>query len=372
MGKRGNAEGSVYQRSDGRWAAAVSLPTGKRKTYYARTRQDAAKKLREAQNNLEAGLPVAPDRLKFGEFLEQWLASVASTVRPSTHRRYEQYVRVHVQPTLARVPLAKLGVQHLQTVYAERLAAGASPTSVAHLHAILHRALSQGLRWGLVHRNVSDLVDPPRMARHEMQTLSQEQARTLLEAAEGERLEALYHLALTTGIRQGELLALRWRDVDLGAATLQVRATLTRASGEFVLAEPKTRRSGRTVLLTAGAVEALRSHRARQNEERLRLGSEWDDRWDLVFANEVGRPIEAGNLLRRSFWPLLQRAGLPRIRFHDLRHSAATLLLSRNVHPKIVSEMLGHSQIGVTLDRYSHVVPTMQRAATEAMEAMLG
>jgi integrase len=210
------------------------------------------------------------------------------------------------------------------------------------------------------------------MARHEMHTLTAEQSKALLAAAHGDRFEALYHIALTTGARQGEILGLRWRDVSLESASVQIQGTLARTTEGFAVAEPKTRQSGRSVLLTATTIDALRRHRVRQNEERLAVGRAWDDSWGLVFPNEIGRPVEAGNLLRRSFWPLLLKAGLPRMRFHDLRHSAATLLLSRNVHPKIVSEMLRHSQISVTLDRYSHVAPTMQRAATEAMEAMLG
>jgi len=241
---------------------------------------------------------------------------------------------------------------------------------VAHLHAVLHRALEQAAQWGLTPRNVAKLVTPPRPARREMATLSPEQARASLEAAEGDRLEALYVLALSTGMRQGELLALRWRDVDLEGGTLQVRATLQRTRDGFQFAEPKTARSRRQVALTKPAVEALRRHRSRQLEERLQMGAAWEDN-DLVFANEVGRPIEAGNLIRRSFHPLLDRAGLQHIRFHDLRHTAATLALGKGVHPKIVAEMLGHSQIAVTLDLYSHVTPTMQRQAAEALEAAL-
>ena len=222
----------------------------------------------------------------------------------------------------------------------------------------------------LVARNVATLVTPPRRRRREMTALDPGQARALLEARAGDRLEALYALALTTGMRMGELLALRWREVDLDGGTLRVNATLHRTRDGFVFAEPKTARSRRQVALTNAAVGALRRHRVAQAEERLRLGAVWEDN-DLVFANEVGRPIEATNLRNRSFWPLLERAALPRIRFHDLRHTAATLLLGQGVHPKIVSEMLGHSQIAITLDLYSHVTPTMQRQAAETLDAVL-
>lgn len=219
-------------------------------------------------------------------------------------------------------------------------------------------------------RNVASLVTPPRIARRDMVTLSPEQARTLMEAARGDRLEALYVLALTTGMRQGELLALRWRYVELEGGMLQVRATLQRTGDGFVFAEPKTVRSRRQVVLTRAAVEALRRHRARQLEERLQVGPAWQDS-DLVFTTEIGSPIEGTNLTRTSFCRLLDQAGLPRIPFHDLRHTAATLLLAQGMHPKVVADMLGHAQIAVTLDLYSHTTPAMHRQAAEALEAVL-
>jgi integrase len=221
-----------------------------------------------------------------------------------------------------------------------------------------------------VARNVADLVTPPRAERHEMQTLSPEQARAFLEAAQGDRFHALYVLALSTGMRQGELLALRWHDVGLETSTVQVTGSLQQVNGGYVVTEPKTHSSRRRLVLTKSAIEALRLHRVAQAEERLRLGPAWEDN-DLVFANEIGGFVDASNLVRRSFLPLLRRADLPRVRFHDLRHSAATLLLGRGVHPKVVAEMLGHSQISVTLDLYSHVTPTMQQEAASVMDAVL-
>jgi integrase len=235
---------------------------------------------------------------------------------------------------------------------------------------VLHHALKQAARDGLTVRNVADLVSPPRVPRHEMQTLSAEQARTFLQAAEGDRLAALYVLALSTGMREGELLGLRWRDVDLTHGSLTVRGTLQRTKGQFSIGEPKTHRSRRPVTLTPQAVAALRKHKATQNEERLRLGDLWQD-LDLVFTMEDGRPIHAATLLRHFYYPLLRRAELPRVRFHDLRHSVATLLLGQGVHAKIVADLLGHANIGVTLDVYSHVTPTMQRQAIDALSAVL-
>lgn len=368
--RRGSGEGSIYRRQDGRWEAAISLGNGRRRRFYGKTHGEVKRKLVEAQKALQDGLPLIGERQTAAVYLEAWLEATRPSVRPQTHRRYEQYVRLHAIPVIGRVPLARLSPLHLQRLYKDRQDAGLSPTSVRHLHAVLHRALGQAARWGYVARNVADLVSPPRVSRVQMCALSPEQSRALLQAAEGDRFEALYVLALSTGMRQGELLALKWADVDLDAGMLQVKSTLQRTPDGFAFLEPKTARSRRQVALTRAAVAALRRHRAAQLEERLRCPY-WQDA-ELVFASEVGTPIEATNLIRRSFHPLLAGAGLPRIRFHDLRHTAATLLLGQNVNVKVVSEMLGHSQIAITLDLYSHVTPTMQRDAVEALDAVLG
>jgi integrase len=213
------------------------------------------------------------------------------------------------------------------------------------------------------------MVDPPRVHHREMGVLTEEQVRVLLAAAAGERLEALYVLAHATGMRLGELLALKWSGVDLEEATLQVRSTLQRTKAGYTFADPKTARSRRAVALSATAVEALRRHRIRQAKERLQLGEVWSN-LDLVFTDEVGSPLDGISVLRYAFHPLLKRAGLPIIRFHDLRHTAATMLLGRGVNVKVVSEMLGHSHISITLSLYGHVLPHMQREAAAAMDAV--
>jgi len=373
MTRRGHGEGTIAKRADGRWVGAVSLQDGKRKWFYAKTRRDVQEKLIAALRDKHQGLPLAlGPRQTLGQFLAHWLQAVAQPkLRPRTLARYRELIMIHIIPTLGKRPLQKIAPQDLQHLYAAKLRDNLSPRTVGHIHRLLHHALQHAVRWNLVARNVCDLVDPPRVAKQEIQVLSSEHAKMLLAAAQGNPLEALYVLALTTGMRQGELFGLKWQDLDLAAATVQVRRSLARLKGRgFVELEPKTARSRRSILLTPLAVSALRRHRSRQLEARLQASSDWED-LDLVFCNALGRPLEPTNVARRSFRPLLERAGLPRIRFHDLRHSAATLLLSLGTHPKIVQEMLGHSQIALTMDTYSHAMPTMQADAVARLGELL-
>jgi integrase len=375
--RRAAGEGSIHKRSDGRWAGALDTAIGtgggrQRKYVYGSTQREVRDKLAAARRQVAEGGRPANDRITVGQYMNEWLTSKRTQVRPRTWQRYESYVRLHVEPGLGRIRLAKLTPEDLDRLYAERLAAGFSPMTVRHLHTVLHGALKQAVRRGLVPRNVTDFVDPPRAPRHQIRTLNAEEARRLLDAAADDPFEALYVLALTTGMRQGELLALRWRDVDLERATVQVRGSLQRGfENELVIAEPKTSSSIRQVLLPRLAVDALVRQLERQRKQRGDAGDSWDDR-GLVFTNEIGRPVNASNIYNRSFRPLLKRAGIEGLRFHDLRHSAATLLLEQNLHPKVVSEMLGHTDIGITLDLYSHVTPTMQAAAASEFDRMLG
>lgn len=374
QGRKSNGEGMIRLRADGRWEARVSLGNGRMKCFYAKTKVEALRKMRQAQHAVDKGLPIISDeRQTLEAFLTSWLESIRPPhVRPKTYRSYEQLMRVHVIPALGKAPLAKLTPQRLQALYADRLASGRSPTTVRHIHAVLHTALEQAVKWGLVMRNVADLVDAPHMRRKEMLVLNANHARTFLATAQGDRLEALYTMALTTGMREGELLALRWRDLDLEASHVQVRNTLQKLPGEPpVIAPAKTDYSRRKIMLSDATVEALRRHRTRQMAERLALGSAWED-WELVFSTTIGTPLSGKNLLDRGLRPLLKLAGLPPLRFHDLRHTCATLLLLQGVHPKVVSEMLGHSNVGFTLQTYSHVLPDMQKQATEAMDRLFG
>jgi integrase len=375
VAKNGNGEGGITRhKKSGLYMAryTVVTPTGKkRKTVYGKTREEAHEKLIEALSNRNKGLVFDADNIKVSEYLERWLAaSVRDTVRPTTFERYEQIVRLHVCPVLGKLRLKDLTPTHVRGLYREKLDAGLSPRTVQYVHVTLHKALKQAVMDGLIPRNAIEAVKPPQVRREEMRPLAPEQVKVLLQATRDERLEALYVLAVTTGLRQGELLGLKWEDVDLEAGTLQVRRTLATAKGGPQLTAPKTKGSRRTVRLTQSAVNALRSHLERQLGEIDKAGSLWREN-GLIFASETGDPLDRRYVTTHRFKPLLKRAGLPQIRFHDLRHTCATLLLGRNVNPKIVSEMLGHASIAITLDTYSHVLPNMQSEAAKAMEDAL-
>lgn len=372
MGKRANQEGSVYKRKDGRWVASIVLENGKRKSIYCKTQQEAIKAVRKANQDKDQGIIFPTEDQSMSAFLTNWLQdTVRQRVRERTHIRYRQLIELQVLPVLGNIKLQKLSPQHLQKLYNQKLEEGYAPQTVKHIHRVLHRALKDALRWQLVSRNVCDAVDAPRVPRKEMRVLTGDQAQQLLEAAKGDLLEALYVLALTTGMRQGELLGLKWEDVDITLGTVQVRRTIARLPGKgFTVSEPKSAKSRRKIHLTRLAVEALKRHRTRQSESRLAAGLAWSEQgW--VFCNAVGKPIEAGNMIRRSFRPILDKAGLPAIRFHDLRHSTATLLLSLGIHAKVVQELLGHSQISLTLDTYSHFLPSLQEEAVSRLDTLL-
>jgi integrase len=372
--RRGNGEGSITRRKDGLYMARywIETPKGsKRKTIYGKKREEVADKLARALTERADGIVYDDENVTVGEYLDNWLkGSVRGSVRQSTFDRYESAVRLHIKPALGRLKLKKLSPAHVQGFYQDRLDAGLAPASVNKLHTILHKALSQAARWNMVPRNVAELVKAPRPAPEEMKTLSAEETRRFLEAAHGDKLEAIYMLAVTTGMRQGELLALKWQDADLENATISVRRTLTKNGGRLLLGEPKTKNSRRTIHLTEAAVRVLSEHLSRQVTQIERLGDLYRDE-GLVFASEVGTLINPSNLRKRSFAPLLQRAGLSPIRFHDLRHTCATLLFSRGIHPKYVQELLGHSNIAITLDTYSHVIPGMGDQTARAMEDAL-
>ncbi len=377
MARRGANEGTIRERKDGRWEARVLVtrPDGRRtrRSLLGRTRAAVRDKLQAALRGEASGLPLPAERMTVGAFLDHWLRDSAKpSVRPRTYVSYASVVRVHLAPGLGQLPLARLSPQHVQTFLNAKSASGLSPRTVGYLRAVLRQALGQAERWGMVTRNVARLAEPPRIPRREVSPLSPEEARRFLDAIRGDRLEALYLVALGVGLRQGEILGLAWSDVDLEASTVTVRHALQRVDGALVLVEPKSATSRRVIALPALVRDALRAHRLRQRTERLLAGSRWqDDSRDLVFRTTVGTPMD-GIAVTRRFQAVLRQAGLPRQRFHDLRHACASLLLAQGVAPRVVMETLGHSQISLTLNTYSHVIPALGRAAADQMDAVLG
>jgi len=337
---------------------------------YGTTREDVRRKLNVALGAAEAGNLSDARGTTVGGFLDLWLAEVARpSVRYWTFKGYEVHVRIHLKPALGRMQLERLEPAHVQSLLNEKLRSGLSPKSVQYLRGTLRTALSHAVRWGYISRNPASMVDGPRVEPYEAQPFTVEEARIFLDAVKGDRLQALYSVALTVGLRQGEALGLRWPDVDLQLGTLTVTKQLQRIDGVFQLVEPKTKRSRRTVALPGIAVRELRDHRARQRSERDQGGPGWNPR-DLVFTTRIGEPLD-GTVVSHQFHRILQQAGLPQRRFHDLRHSCATLLQAQDVSPRVAMEILGHSHIAVTMNMYTKVVTALKRDAAERINELM-
>lgn len=364
-GKRGNGEGSIHQLPSGKWRAQATI-NGQRAGVVAKTHKEAQEQLRKLLSDADKGLMPPAERLTLAVHIERWLADVvAHSVRTSTRKNYGDLTRLYVLPTLGKIKLTQLQPAHVQQLYGALIDQGRAPKTVRNVHAALRRALKQAVDWNLCPRNVAALVQPPRVPRKEVEVLTAEEVRTLLTTVRGDRWEALLATALATGMRFGELLGLRWGDVDLTGRTVHVQRQLQR-DGTYT--EPKTAKGRRTIDLPATCVATLKEHKRQQNEERLLVGPEWQHN-DLVFCTHQGKPLAQRNVFR-AFKLILDRAALPDVSFHALRHTAATLLLLQGVHPKVVQERLGHSNISMTLDTYSHLIPSMGRAAADQLDAL--
>jgi len=379
INRRGAGEGSIYQRKDSRWCASIDLGwqdgRRRRKSFYGATQEDVRAARDKAFEDLRKGLPVTFERQTMAQFLDRWLEdSVKPSVRALTHEQYRQHIRLYLSPLLGAHQLAKLAPAHVRGFIKRKLDDGLSPRTVQISLIVLRRALQQAVKDGLLARNVAKLVDGPRVTQFEGKMLSPEQARTFLDAAKGDRFEALYTVSVSIGLRMGEALGLRWQDVDLDRRTLKVNRILSRigrgrdSGSELMLVEPKTARSRRTVTLPDVAIKALRAHKVRQLEERLAAGSEWQEQ-GLVFPNTLGKPLEPHDL-HDDFKRLLVKAELPDMRFHDLRHSAASLMLAQGIPLRSIQDILGHSSISLTANLYAHVGEQLRREAADAMDAI--
>ena len=337
-----------------------------------RTKREAEDALTEALERIRTGMWIDPGTTTVGEFLAEWLGAMESNVLDTTYRAYEQMVRNWVVPRIGDVRLVELSPMHLRSLQTELLRSGRvdgqgglSPRSVASCRRTLKQALKDAMRWGLIARNPMEAVDPPRVVDAEMAIWSDVQARVFLAAVAEDKLYAMWVLFLTTGLRRGEIAALRWEDVDLDRATMAVvRNRVSAGRGKAVsVHQPKTRRGRRNVALDVTSIEVLRSHRTARLAERLRLGPAWIDS-GYMFCGVDGAPLHP-DTITAAFKSIITDLDVPMIRLHDLRHTSATLALKAGVHPKVVSERLGHATVGITLDLYSHVLDGMQVEAAE-------
>ena len=375
--KRANGEGSISQYPDGRWAARLTLPDGRRKAFYGSTRREVQEKLTAALTARQQGQLIPTERETTAQFLQRWLTDVVRPgVRPRTYEAYSLNVR-RLLPHIGKTRLATLSPAAIQAAYGALLGKSTSPSgkglsrrSVEQAHTVLHTALRYAVRARLIPFNPSEAATPPRPERKEMQTLDAGQVQQLLQTSTSDRLHALWTLLATTGLRLGEATGLRWDDLELTTGRLTVRRALQRQRGNgLVLVEPKTARSRRTIHVAPCALDALRHHRARQAEMRLAAGPAWQDQ-GLVFCTGGGGPLDPARV-NEAFHRALARAELPRRRVHDLRHSAASLLLALGVPVHDVSAILGHCQASVTLNVYAHATASGQADAILRLDALL-
>lgn len=358
--RRGQGEGSIRQRSNGRWEARYRAADGRTRSIYSATRREAVDRLRAALQERQQGIRPPDGRLTVSAFLADWLEGSRQRIRPRTQQSYESVVRLYLNPSIGAIPLAKLQPENVARMLATLSSRDLSPTTVRTAYAVLRTALGHALRQGKVIRNVALLTDPPRRHGREIHPFTREHARALIDGARGDAREALYVTALGTGLRQGELLALRWQDIDLGRGELTVRHSLQRFTRE--LAETKTERSRRTLRLPASVTATLAAHKERQAVVPVS---------GLVFCTAAGEPLHSVNVTR-SLHRLLRRLGLPQKRFHDLRHTFATLAIEAGEDIAVVSRALGHSSVAITADIYMHVTPAMQDRLAARMETVLG
>jgi integrase len=337
-----------------------------RRVLSGRSRAEVVRRLEILKDEARGGFPSGQST---GAYLARWIDHARPRLRPATYQGYARHVRLHLRP-LAEIPLGSLTPGHVERLLAGIVASGRSPRTAVHVRAVLRRALADGVRDGLIGRNVAALARPPRVVRREMRPLSASEVRELLETTADDEYGPLWALAVGSGLRLGEILGLSWNDVDLEAGRLVVRRAMARADEGWALAEPKTARSRRTVELPAMAREALGARRTRQEADRTAAGSAWQDRGlELVFTDTVGRPLTPA-IVSDAWRRTRRRLGLG-VRFHDLRHTYASLLLGAGVPLKVVSDALGHSTIALTADTYAHLTPELRREAADAMDRAL-
>jgi len=373
-GKRAHGTGSIFRRPERKgkqWVAQIVLDNGKTRQRYFNTEGEAADALNEMLYELRHGTIITEKDQTVKQHFEHWLEVHKSKIRFSSYLRYRVTLDKHIFPALGHLSLQQLSARDIDTLYVRKLEEGLAPATIEVIHRVIKMALKQAVRWRLLTRNVCEDVTPPRETQsHERQIVTPEQAQQLLAAAKGHRLEAMITLTLATGMRRGELLALKWQDIEFKQKRLHVRRSANRLPGGYRVTDPKTARGKRMITLPQFVLETLGQHRIRQLEAKLKAGPKWEEH-DLVFCNMYGRFLNTSNL-QVLFSTLLKQAGLPHMRLHDLRHSAATILLAMGVPIKVVQELLGHSSITITLNVYGHVLSSMQQEAMDKLDDLFG
>ena len=374
--------GHIRKRGN-KWAVVVEVgrsAEGRRQQRWHSgfsTKKAAESALTKILGKLQKGDYVEPSKGTLDAFLQKWIESSRVNLRPGTWQSYKTSLDAYVRPALGQLSLQQLTPALLNKFYADQLAhgrchgkGGLSAPTVRRTHTILRKALSDAVRWRYLSRNPCDDATPPKPKPAEMKTWNADELRAFLEQAQTDRLYAAFLLAATTGMRRGEVLGVRWNDLDLDAGRLSVTQTLIAVQYQLMFSTPKTAKGRRSVALDSVTVAELRRHKARQNEERLTLGGGWPDH-DLVFTQEDGSPVHPETFSRDRFQRYVKAAELPRIKFHGLRHSHATLALAAGIHPKVVSERLGHASVSFTLDRYSHSIPALEEEAAEKVARLV-
>ncbi len=369
-------QGQIIERGKGKYLVRVPLGTGAngKRLYHNKTihgnKKDAQRYRTKILRQRDLGELVEPSKEVLELYLERWLETAARPrIAPSTFITYEKYALLYIVPGLGNKRISELEPLEIQELYNDLGEKGISPKTVKNIHGGLTNALKQAVKWQLIRANPADLVDLPKYDKREMQVLTPEQAALFMDATVYSKHKALFSLLISSGMRPGEALGLKWGDIDFKAGRVHVQRALSRTKEGWKLREPKTAGSRRAIPLPPSVMADLKEHRQAQVEARLKVLN-YDDQ-GLVFADEGGKPLSQYNVYKRHFKPLLQDAGLPDIRMYDLRHTCATLLLAAGEHPKVVSERLGHASVMLTLDTYSHVLPGMQERATEKLEEIL-
>jgi integrase len=372
-------KGHIRERSPGRWAIILddpNSPTRKRRWHSLKgTKRQAQVECARLIAEIQRGAYIAPDKTSFESYAERWLAHIKTQVSPKSHARYSELLRKNIIPLLGKMALTKLKPAIISDAYSKALAngrrdgtGGLSPRTVTHMHRVLKQSLGQAVKWELLSRNPADAVDPPKVERSFMQTYDIDQTVALIDAMRGTRLLIPTMLAILCGLRRGEVVALRWKSVDLARGRLAVVESAEQVGTRVRYKSPKNGK-GRTIAMSARLIEELRVHWARQAEQLLRVGVRLTNE-SFVVAQIDGSPIQP-DTLTQDWVRKIEKTGLPAYRFHDLRHAHATHMLANGIHPKVASERLGHSKVGITLDLYSHVLPGMQEDAAERIDEAL-